>query len=59
MVNIKKKNFIVILFVAEDGEGCIQSAKTRPGADCGLDHQLLMGKFSLNVNIFGLFQQKI
>ena len=57
MVNTEIK--LIIFFVAEDGEGCIQSAKTRPGADCGLDHQLLMGKFSLNVNIFGLFQQKI
>ena len=27
----------------------IQSAKTRPGADCGLDHQLLIAKFSLTL----------
>ena len=27
---------------------CIQSAKTIPGADCGSDHQLLIGTFSLN-----------
>ena len=26
---------------------CIQSAKTRPGADCGSDHQLLIAKFRL------------
>ena len=25
----------------------IQLAKTRPGADCGLDHQLLIAKFRL------------
>ena len=25
----------------------IQSAKTRPGADCGLDHELLIAKFRL------------
>ena len=25
---------------------CIQSAKTRPGADCGSDHELLIAKFS-------------
>ena len=25
----------------------IQSAKTRPGADCGSDHQLLIAKFKL------------
>ena len=27
----------------------IQSAKTRPGADCGLDHELLIAKFSLKL----------
>ena len=26
----------------------IQSAKTRPGADCGSDHELLIAKFNLN-----------
>ena len=29
---------------------CIQSAKTRPGADCGLDHEPLIAKFSLKWN---------
>ena len=27
----------------------IQSAKTRPGADCGSDHQLLIAKFRLKL----------
>ena len=27
----------------------IQSAKARAGADCGLDHQLLIGKFRLKM----------
>ena len=27
----------------------IQSAKTRPGTDCGLDHELLMAKFRLKL----------
>ena len=27
--------------------GSIQSAKTRPGADCGSDHELLIAKFRL------------
>ena len=27
----------------------IQSAKTRPGADCGLDHELLITKFRLKL----------
>ena len=28
---------------------CIQSAKTRPGADCGSDHELLNAKFRLKL----------
>ena len=31
----------------------IQSAKTRPGADCGLDHELLIAKFRLNLKKVG------
>ena len=32
-------------------ESSIQSAKTRPGADCGSDHELLITKFRLNLKI--------
>ena len=31
----------------------IQSAKTRPGADCGSDHELLISKFRLKLNKVG------
>ena len=31
----------------------IQSAKTRPGADCGLDHKLLIAKFRLKLKKVG------
>ena len=31
----------------------IQSAKTRPGADCGSDHELLIDKFRLKLNKVG------
>ena len=31
-------------------EKLIQSAKTRLGADCGLDHELLIAKFRLKLN---------
>ena len=31
----------------------IQSAKTRSGADCGSDHELLIGKFRLKFNKVG------
>ena len=35
-------------FVAKDGEA-VQSAKTRPGTDCGSDHQRLLAKFKLKL----------
>ena len=31
----------------------IQSAKTRPGADCGSDHQLLDAKFRVKLKKLG------
>ena len=31
----------------------IQSAKTRPGADCGSDHELLIAKFRLKLKKLG------
>ena len=31
----------------------IQIAKTRPGADCGLDHELLIAKFILKLKKVG------
>ena len=31
----------------------IQSAKTRPGADCGSDHELLIAKFRLKLKTVG------
>ena len=33
----------------------IQSAKTRPGADCGLDHELFIAKFRLKLKKVGGF----
>ena len=41
MVNIKIR--LILFFAAKDGEA-LQSAKTRPGADCGSDHELLIAK---------------
>ena len=34
-------------------ESCIQSAKTRQGADCGSDHELLIAKFRLKLKKVG------
>ena len=31
----------------------MQSAKTRPGADCGSDHELLVAKFKLKLKKVG------
>ena len=42
MINTKIR--LIIFFAAEDGEALTQSAKTRPGTDCGSDHELLMEK---------------
>ena len=46
MVNTEIR--LTIFFAAKDGEALsIQSAKTRPGGDCGSDHELLITKFRL------------
>ena len=43
---------LILLFVTKDEE-TIQSAKTRLGAACGSDHQLLVAKFRLKLNKIG------
>ena len=50
MVNTNTR--FIIFFAAKDGRS-IQSAKTRPGADCGSDHELLIGKFRLKLKKVG------
>ena len=42
---------LIIFFAAKDGEA--QSAKTRPGADCGSDHEILITKFRLKLKKIG------
>ena len=39
---------LIIFFAAKDGK-TIQPAKTRPGADCGVDHELLVADFRLKL----------
>ena len=46
MVNTEIR--LIIFFVAKDGEARY-SQKTRPGADCGSDHELLIAKFRLKL----------
>ena len=53
MVNTEIR--LIIFFAAKDGAlyRSIQSAKTRLGADCGSDHELLIAKFRLKLNKVG------
>ena len=36
---------LIIFFAAKDGEALYSQQRTRPGADCGLDYELLIAKF--------------
>ena len=38
---------LIIFFAAKDGEDLHSQKKTRLGANCGLDHELLIAKFTL------------
>ena len=51
MVNIEIR--LIIFFAAKDGRSSIQSAKTRPGVDCGSDHKLLIAEFRLTLKRVG------
>ena len=37
------------MFCSQRWRSSIQSAKTRPGADCGSDHEFLIAKFRLKL----------
>ena len=50
---VKTETRLIIFFAAKDGEALIQPAKTRPGADCGSDHELLIAKFRLKLKKVG------
>ena len=41
------QNHIDYILCSQRWRSSIQSAKTRPGADCGSDHELLIAKFRL------------
>ena len=47
MVNTKIR--LIIFFAAKDGDALYSKQKTRPGADCGSDHELLIAKFRLKL----------
>ena len=50
MVNTETR--LILLFEAKDGEA-LQSAKTRSGADCGSDHEVLIAKFRVKLKKVG------
>ena len=43
----------LVIFFAARQRSSIQSAKTKLGADCGSDHELLIAKFRLKLNKVG------
>ena len=51
IINIKIR--LIIFFAAKDGEALYSQQKTRPGADCGSDHELLIAKFKLKLKKVG------
>ena len=44
---------LIIFFAAKDGEALYSQQKTRLGADCGSDHELLIAKFRLKLRKVG------
>ena len=44
---------LIIFLRNQRWRSSIQSAKTRPGADCGSDHELLIAKFRLKLKKVG------
>ena len=51
MVNTEIR--LITLFAAKDGEALCSQKKTRMGADCGSDHELLIAKFRLKLKKVG------
>ena len=47
------QNQIDYILCSQRWKSSIQSAKTRPGADCGSDHELLIAKFRLKLKKVG------
>ena len=47
------RNQIDYILCSQGWRSSIQSAKTRPGADCGSDHELLITKFRLKLKKVG------
>ena len=53
MKMVSTKLRLIKFFAAKDGEALYSQQKTRPGADCGLDHEVLIDKFRLKLKKVG------
>ena len=51
--NGQYRNQIDYILLSQRWRNSIQSAKTRPGADCGSEHELLIAKFRLKLKKMG------
>ena len=51
MVNTEIR--LIMFFAAKDGEALYSQQKTRPGVDCGSDHELLIANFRLKLKKVG------
>src|SRR5574337_1285792 len=49
----QQRNQIDYILCSQRWRSSIQSTKTRPGADCGSDHELLIAKFRLKLKKVG------
>ena len=52
-IHLWYQNQIDYIICSQRWRSSIQSAKTRPGADCGSDHELLIAKFRLKQKKWG------
>ena len=53
-IALTKQTFVgKVMMEKERWRSSIQSAKIRPGADCGSDHELLIAKFRLKLKKVG------
>ena len=50
------QNQIDYILCSQRWKSSMQSAKTRPGADCGSDHELLITKFRFKLKKVGIIQ---
>ena len=50
----RHRNQIDYILCSQSWRSSIQSAKTRPGADCGSDHEFLIPKFRLKLKKVGI-----